>query len=87
MNNLVKPFGSILNSTLKLSWLSRNSIIESLKAGLSIAGLILIPFSGGLSLGLTFAGIGTGLTSGGLSAGSTIYKSRKQRKGIEHKQK
>jgi len=48
-------------------------------AGLSIAGLVLIPFSRDISLVLTMAGIGTGLTCGAMSAGSNIYKNREQR--------
>ena len=52
------------------------------KAGLGIAGILFMPVSGGLSLGLTIAGVGTGLAAGGMTTGSDIYKKKKHRKGL-----
>ena len=55
---------------------------ELVIAGLGIAGILFMPVSGGLSLGLTIAGVGTGLAAGGMTAGSDFYKNKKHRLGI-----
>ena len=55
---------------------------EPFQAGLGIAGILFMPVSGGLSLGLTIAGVGTGLAAGGMTTGSDIYKKKKHRQGI-----
>ena len=49
---------------------------------MGIAGILFLPVSGGLSLGLTIAGVGTGLAAGGMTAGSDFYKNKKHRLGI-----
>ena len=55
---------------------------ELVIAGLGIAGILFMPVSGGLSLGLTIAGVGTGLAAGGMTAGSDFYKNKKHRLGM-----
>ena len=54
---------------------------KPLKAGVQIAGLALIPFTGGLSMGMTAAGVGMGIAGAGIATGSDMYKNKKHRKG------
>ena len=52
-----------------------------MEAGVGLAGIVLIPFTGGLSFGITVAGIGMGITGTGMVSGSDFYKNKNHRKG------
>ena len=51
-----------------------------MKAGAQITGVVMVPFTGGLSLGISVAGALIGITGVGIATASDKSKNKKHRK-------